>query len=121
MIALGGSFSWFDQRRTSLSKEDLSRALEEAKRQIRALTALGITERFDRSAELICRVLNLRPQSSIEAVHVTDNFPALDSRFRRVDAVAMTPRLAAALEDLTVYDQELYRFAVDEFERRYGG
>jgi Sulfotransferase family len=118
LIALGRSFSWFDQNRGRLSKQDLSRALEEAKRQIRALTALGITERFDQSVEFIFRVLNLRPPASIEALHVTDNLLELDTRFQQVDPITMTPRLAAALEDLTVHDNELYRFAVHEFDRR---
>ena len=121
LVALGGSFSWFARNHGSLSKKDLSLALEEAKRQIRALTALGITERFEESVELICRALGLPAPPAVEALHVTDNFAALDPRFRRVDPVTMTPRLAAALEDLTVYDQELYRFAIDEFERRCAG
>jgi hypothetical protein len=118
LIALGASFPWFIQRRTSLSKEDLSKALEEAKRQILALTALGITERFEQSVEYICKALNLPRPPSIEKVHVTDNLPELDARFRGVDQVTMTPRLDAALKELTEYDSELYRFAVNEFERR---
>jgi len=118
LIVLGASFSWFDRHRDSLTKEDLSHALEEAKRQILALTALGITECFDQSVGLICKALNLRPPSSIETIHVTDNLPALDARFHRVEQVNMTPRLAAALANLTAYDDEIYRFALDEFERR---
>jgi hypothetical protein len=42
----------------------------------------------------------------------------MDHRLRRVEAVTITPRLHAALEDLTAYDDELYAFAVEEFERR---
>jgi hypothetical protein len=118
LIALGASFPWFFRHRASLSKEDLCFALEEAKRQVRALTALGITERFSESVEFICKVLNLSRPSSIAAVHVTNNLPELDTRFRRVDQVTMTPRLDAALKELTEYDEELYRFAVNEFERR---
>ena len=102
----------------SLSKEEFSHALGQAKLQIRALTSLGITERFEQSVELICKVVNLSRPPSIAMLHVTDNFTELDARFRRVDPVTMTPRLAAALEDLTAYDGELYRFAVGEFERR---
>jgi hypothetical protein len=119
LIALGGSYAWFEYTRTSLTKEDFSRALEEAKRQIRALTALGITERFSQSVEFISRALNLRPTPSIESVYVTEKLPLMDARFQQVDPVVMTPRLAEALAELTVYDDELYRFAVREFERRY--
>jgi hypothetical protein len=119
LIALGASFPWFSQHRTSLSKADLSCVLEEAKRRIRALTALGITERFGQSVELIFKMLNRPHPPSIEMVHVTDNLSQRDGRFRRVEHVEMTPRLESALEDLTLYDDELYRFAVNEFERRW--
>jgi hypothetical protein len=118
LLAFGGSYSWFDHDRTSLTTEDYSSAVVAAKRQIRALTALGITERFDQSVELICMALDLRIPPSIEKVDVTDNLSEVDARFRRIDPVTMTPRLAAALEELTVYDDELYRFAVNDFERR---
>jgi Sulfotransferase family len=119
LIAMGASFAWFDQHRGSLSRDDFCTALEEAKRQIRALTALGITERFDQSVEFIGKVFNLSLPPSIASLHVTDTLPELDARFRRVDHVTMTPRLDAALRELTEYDEELYRFAANEFERRY--
>lgn len=118
LIALGGSHSWFAHNQTVLSKEDLIRALEGAKRQIRALTTLGITERFKEPAAFIFKSLSLPLPRSIEGLNVSDKFPEGDARFRRVDPATMTPRLVAALEDLTVFDDELYRFAVHEFERR---
>ena len=115
---LGASFSWFERNKHSLSKEDVSRALEEAKRQIRATTAIGITERFGPSVELICKALHLEKPPSIAPLHVTSNFVEMDARFRRVGPVTMTPRLASALDELTVYDEELYRFANQEFDRQ---
>jgi hypothetical protein len=119
LIALGASFSWYERKLGSpLSKEDIFRALEEAKRQIRATTAIGITERFDQSVELICKALHLEKPPSIAPLHVTSNFVELDARFRRVEPVTMTPRLASALDELTVYDEELYRFANQEFDRQ---
>jgi hypothetical protein len=118
LIALGGSYAWFEYTRASLTRVDFSRALEEAKKQIHGLTALGITERFSESVALIWGALNLLPPPSIETAYVTDKLPTMDTRFQRVDPVAMTPRLAAALAELTVYDDELYRFAIREFERR---
>ena len=119
LIALGASFSWYERKLgTPLSGEEISRALEEAKRQIRATTAIGITERFDQSVELICKALHLQKPPSIAPLHVTSNFVERDARFRRVEPVTMTPRLASALDELTVYDEELYRFATQEFERQ---
>jgi hypothetical protein len=120
LIALGGSYAWFEYTRNTLTTKDFSEALEEAKRQIRALTALGITERFGQSVEVIWRTLNFGAAPSIAAVDVTDKLSEVDNRFQRVDPVAMTPRLAEALSELTKYDDELYRFALLEFERRYG-
>jgi hypothetical protein len=118
LIAMGGAYAWFEYTRTSLTKEDFSRALEEAKRQIRALTALGITERFSESVKFIWAALGLPSPPSIETAYVTDNLSTMDARFHRVDRVVMTPRLAESLAELTMYDDELYRFAVLEFERR---
>jgi hypothetical protein len=97
----------------------LSHVLEDAKLQIRALTALGITERFDHSIQLIWKSLNLPPPSSMEEVHVTDKFVENDPRFRRVEPVRMTPRLATAIADLIEYDDILYKFAGLEFNRRF--
>jgi Sulfotransferase family len=121
LVAFGSSFSWFDQNRASVSREKLSQLLHDAKAQVRSLTAIGITERFEQSVSMICKSLELAPVPSIEAVHVTDKFPEMDSRFRQVDRVTMTPRLASAIEDLIAYDDELYRFAKSEFERRLVG
>jgi hypothetical protein len=118
LITLGASFTWFRQNWDSLSKENISSALDEAKRQIRTITAIGITENFDQSVELICKALDIDKPQSIAPLHVTSNFVELDARFRVVEPVAMTPRLASAFEELTTYDDELYRFAVQEFDRR---
>jgi hypothetical protein len=118
LIALGSSFSWFDQNRASLSQEKLSQLLHNAKLQIRSLTAIGITEQFEQSVAMMYKSLDLTPLASIEAVHVTDKFPEKDSRFRRVGTVTMTPRLGGAIEDLVAYDDELYGFAKSEFDRQ---
>jgi hypothetical protein len=119
LIALGGSYSWFDHHRASLSRQDYAQALKEAKLRVRALTALGITERYERSVRLIFKALNLQQPPLIEALHVTDDLPKQDDRFHGVDPVAMSPRLSSTLEELTHYDNDIYRFAVREFERRY--
>jgi hypothetical protein len=119
LMALGTSFSWFDQNQASLSQGKLSQLLQDAKLQIRSLTAIGITEQFEQSVAMIFKSLDLTPVPSIEAVHVTDKFPDMDSRFRRVGTVTMTPRLADAIEDLIAYDDELYGFAKSEFEQRW--
>ena len=82
------------------------------------LEGIGITERFDESVELIFTTFDLPVPSFVKPIHVTDAFPEFDARFSHVEPVRMTPRLAGALEDLTVYEDEIYRVALSEFERR---
>ena len=118
LITLGASFSWFKRNRDSLSKQDISNALDVAKRQLRAITAIGITEQFDRSVESICKALNLEKPTPMAPLHVTSNFVQRDARFKRVEPVTMTPRLSYAFDELIEHDQELYRFATQEFERQ---
>jgi hypothetical protein len=119
LMALGLSSSWFENNAAYPTSQSLSRALEEAKTGISNMTAIGITERFADSVEYICHACNLPNEQSVETLHATDDFSARDARFRRVEPVHMTPRLAAALEELTAYDTEIYRFAVSEFDRRF--
>ncbi len=118
LYAFGRSFTWFDQNRETLSKKALSAVLLDAKLQVSALTTLGITERFLESANVICKCLGMRPAESVQALHVTDNFPNLDARFRQVERVEMTRRLAEGMRDLVEYDDVIYDYAVREFDRR---
>jgi hypothetical protein len=118
LLAFGRSFAWFDHRRDSLSKQDFDSALRDAKGAIRSLTALGITEQFDKSVRYIYQALALSRPATINSVNVTDNLPNMISGFRVVEPVRMTPRLASALDELTCYDEEIYRFAIGEFQRR---
>ncbi len=120
LLVFGRSLSWFADLRGCAPKRELEVAMQEAERRIRSLTALGITERFGPSVRMICRMLDLAPPRFLKPTNVTDKKRNAYALFRRVEPVGMTPRLAAALEELTVYDRALYRFAVHEFERRYG-
>lgn len=119
LMALGLSCSWFENNAGYPTSQSLLRALEDAKTRIRDMTAIGITERFADSVEYIFHACNLQNEHSVETLHATDDLSARDARFRRVDPVHMTPRLAAALEELTAYDTEIYHYAVSEFDRRF--
>jgi len=66
----------------------------------------------------ICKMLDLEAPAALKASNVTDKKRYASSLFRRVEPVQRTPRLAAALNELTLYDEQLYRCAVREFERR---
>jgi hypothetical protein len=93
--------------------------LDAARRNIRQLTALGITERFDDSARLIFNALSIPLPESVVAQNVTDNYPSLDPRGKKVEPVIIRQRLADALQELVRYDSQLYLFAREEFERRW--
>ena len=92
--------------------------LERAKQNVRALTGIGLTERFDESVEILFERLGFPVPRRITPLHVTDRLTKTDTRFSKVEPVAMTPRLGAALDDLVKFDEELYKIAVAEFERR---
>lgn len=92
--------------------------LDRAKQNVRGLTGIGLTERFDESVETLFEALGFRVPRRITPLHVTDRLGKTDARFSKVEPVAMTPRLDAALDDLVKFDEELYRVAVAEFERR---
>jgi hypothetical protein len=55
---------------------------------------------------------------SIEKLNVTDHKANYDPRYRKVESVAISPRLQEVLAELVEFDNELYRFAVEDFERR---
>jgi hypothetical protein len=86
--------------------------LTQAIDRVRALDGIGITERFNESVDLIFPSLDLPVPSLIPKLQVTDKLNS------SVESVEITPRLAEALKDLTIYDELIYREALDEFERR---
>lgn len=119
LMVFGFSPSWIGSSRPSLpTRSDRIANMENARNNIRALAAIGLTERFDQSVRLICKVLGLPSPELVEARNVTDLKPSYDARFSRVERVVPTPRLDNALAELIEFDDELYRFAVAEFERR---
>jgi hypothetical protein len=99
--------------------ESLRQAPKEAKLPIRSLTALGITEQFEKSVQCIAKILDFSALRSIEVAHRTDDFPTRDRRFQRIEPVKMTAPDWAALDDLVSNDEVLYKLAVAAFERRY--
>jgi len=86
--------------------------LAQAIDRVRSLDAIGITERFNESVELIFPSLDLPVPSLIPKLQVTDRLNS------SVEPLVMTPRLAEALRELTIHDELIYREALDEFERR---
>jgi len=116
---LSFSPSWVGKKLPpSLSRADRAAAMDTARDNIRQLTAIGITERFDQSAKLICKAIGVTMPGPVMTLNVTDEKPIEDPRFSKVEPVTMTPRLRDALSELIEFDDEIYRFAVAEFENR---
>lgn len=90
-------------------KELLARAVT----RILSLDAIGLTERFEESVELIFSTLGYRIPESIVPENVTDEMGV-----SRVPEIEMTPRLSRALHHLTRYDRVIYNAAKQDFERR---
>jgi hypothetical protein len=98
----------------SIVAESLARAVK----RVGDLTAIGLTERFEESVELIFAALGLPRSGHIAPQMVTDELPNSDATFSWVPPVTITPRLARALQRLTRYDLVIYGVAKHEFERR---
>lgn len=92
--------------------------LSRAKENVLGLHALGLTERFGQSVDLIFKTLGIPIPESIIPAQVTDELAAADPHLASPPGVEMTTRLEHALTQLTVYDQEIYDAAVNEFDRR---
>jgi hypothetical protein len=89
-----------------------------AKQQVRALDAVGLTEKFNESVTEIFRILGLVASLPVGPLNVTDERPALDASVSLVPPVEVTARLSRALDPLTRFDHEIYNMAVQEFELR---
>jgi hypothetical protein len=121
VVVLGKSYLWFEQHARSLRPGDMEDGVRQARATISDMASLGLTEHYEESVALICRDLAIPMPASIARLNATDGSAARDARFSRVDPVELTPRLLAAVADLTAYDTQLYRFAVEEFGRRRQG
>ncbi len=92
--------------------------IDKAVARVRALDGIGLLERFDESVALVCATLGLQPPGRVKAINQTDSLSAR-MKGEPPPRVTVTPRLAAALADLTGVDDLIYAAARDEFERRY--
>ncbi|WP_131194472.1 hypothetical protein [Lichenihabitans psoromatis] len=92
-------------------------AVESAVARIRGLDAIGITEKFEATVALIYESLNLQPPKVVRPRNVTD---ALATKMKGAPTprVDKTPRLLAAMADLTCFDETLYAAACEEADRR---
>lgn len=106
------------QQSVPKTNELVALALTRAKDRIASLDAIGLTERFAESMEVIFTTLGFPVPQSIDAQMVTNELPEDGGRYRRPPPVVMTPRLSRALERLTKFDKVLYDLARSEFERR---
>ncbi len=96
----------------------IAKVLARAIQRLIDLDAIGLTERFEESVEIIFSLLGFPVPTSIIPAMVTDELPNADARFRPVPRFEMTLRLARALERLTRYDRIIYNVAKKEFDRR---
>jgi hypothetical protein len=82
------------------------------------LDAIGLTERFDESVQLIFSALDFPNPGPITPQNVTDLLSDLDTSFSPVPPIDLTPELARVLSPLTKYDRVIYAAARSEFNRR---
>jgi hypothetical protein len=96
----------------------LYKILARAKTTVLELDAIGLTEEFEQSVELVFSILGLPVPREIVSEQVTDKLSDTIPGFARVPPVSMSPRLSRALQRLTKYDRVIYALAKEEFRRR---
>lgn len=86
------------------------------KRRIKSLTAFGILESFDESAQKILKALNLPPT---ESVPHKKSFEGLiqSHQHEPIEREAVTPEIIKELKRLTNLDRPLYKWACKRFKR----
>ncbi len=91
--------------------------VDRAVARVRGLDVIGLTDRLDETAVLAARTFGLRPPPPLPRSNATDSVGARH-KGEAPPRVVVTPRLAAALEELTRFDRVIYAAAREEFERR---
>jgi hypothetical protein len=95
-------------------------ALEVAKENLERLFAFGLVEEFDKFLELLFTKRGLPPPSSYERQNVTSTLARTNPKLHaRVDIEQPDDEAHGLLDELVELDEELYRFAVNLFNRRY--
>jgi SAM-dependent methyltransferase len=109
--------SSLDDRIQSLESDVFcTEALAIASQRVAELDAIGLTERFEDSVEVIFNALGFEVPLSINPLMITDELP---NTLARAPRAQMTSRLSQALQPLTRYDQVIYQAAGKELDRRY--
>lgn len=98
--------------------DEVMGVVSQAVERVTNLDAVGLTERFGESVELIFAACQLPIPNRINPQNVTDNLQQHDVRASPVPRVELTARLLRALDQLTRYDRIIYDAARQEFERR---
>jgi hypothetical protein len=119
LMTFGFAPSWLGRGLPVLSPDEIRAGMDVAMSHIRSLTALGLTERYAQSVTLICHALGLPCPGDLRAMNVTDELHSTKPGNKAVDRIEQTARLNAALSGLCQYDDELYEFAVREFDSRW--
>lgn len=97
---------------------DSAQFLQPAVRELEALDAFGILERYDDSVELICESIGLNVPSKIEPRQVLDVIVDEEAGLRRIEKEQVTDKIRRLIEGLVQTDMELYRHACAIFEKR---
>lgn len=118
LLVFGFAYAQATEQWPPIDKNAITASLDRAFTNVRALTAIGITENFTESAELVFRSLNIPFHGSIKNLQVTDNLAESDRRYRKVEKVHVSARLREAFSELTLYDSKIYTLALAEFRRR---
>ncbi len=84
-------------------------------RQLEEMAVVGITERFDESMEMICAMLGIPKPGRAPRANIGPQKGDVDPHHYRHHA---TPEFLEQIRAINIYDQQLYDYACELFERQ---
>jgi hypothetical protein len=97
---------------------DTQTLLNTAIRNIRSLHAVGVTEHFNESVELIFAALGLSCPAAIPKRNALKNLRAENPLFRPIRRKPPTQRLQLALDELVALDERIYEEVLGLFREQ---
>ena len=106
------------EQNARLSATDSEQYAQLALRELSALDAFGLMERYAESTELICAALGFDAPGTIEARQVFDVITTEEPGLRRIEKEPVTGEIRTLIEGLVQTDRQVYARARGLFDER---
>lgn len=95
---------------------DMNQVFDRARRELERMVAVGLTERFAESVEMVCSWLGIPAPARMPQRNIGPRKTGVDLRCYRAST---PPELIERVGALTRYDREFYAYACDLFEQQW--